>query len=126
LTQKCGLTDRFSLKITQQMPIFFAASYRLFHASGNSGIKGETFAIGMVEMTKSAGKRSALDVTYARRLSECINLREIRSIPLRTGIMLRSIQSLMNSTTQRAQAKIVNQDARIVLAHYPKLNGAHH
>jgi hypothetical protein len=67
-----------------------------------------------------------IPTVYARRLSESMDLREIRSIPLRTGIMLHSIQSLMNSTTQRAQAKDVNQGAGIVLVHYPKLNRAHH
>jgi hypothetical protein len=67
-----------------------------------------------------------IPAVYARFLSECMTLREIRSIPLWTGIMLRSIQSLMNSTTQRAQAKGVNHGTGIVLVHYPKLNRAHH
>src|SRR5215469_12294091 len=54
LTQKCLLTDRFSLKTRQQTPMFAIESYRAFQSSGNDGIMDVTSGVGTVEMTTSA------------------------------------------------------------------------
>src|ERR1700733_4641676 len=53
-TQKCGLTERFSLKTKQQTPILTIESYRTFQSVGRSGTIVEINGVGTVEITASA------------------------------------------------------------------------
>ena len=59
LTQKCGVTERFSLNTRQITPMFLIASYCAFASAGRPGIMRDTRGVGTVEITASAGIVSA-------------------------------------------------------------------
>ena len=55
LTQKWGVTEHESLKMTHMTPMLWIAWYMRFQSSGRSGTSAATTGVGAVQITASAG-----------------------------------------------------------------------